>query len=84
MEGRSRLVCGVGISSENPTCVRPTRDEAWMYSAISEGMPANAIALNDSTSTPCEIADVATIPRSAVAISSVFGSNGSSARRMTD
>ncbi|MNY61594.1 hypothetical protein D3C86_1982880 [compost metagenome] len=43
-----------------------------MYSAMSEGMPAKNIALNSSTSTPCEMAEVAMIDRS-VSLSSGNG-----------
>jgi hypothetical protein len=64
--------------------MRPMRDDAWMYSAMSDGMPANAIALNVSTSTPCEIADVATIPSNASLMSSRIGSKARSALWMTD
>ena len=60
---RSRYRCGTGTNNEKPTCVRPTRDDAWMYSAMSDGMPAKNIALNSSTSTPCEMAEVAMTDR---------------------
>ena len=59
---RTGRVCAVEWESglQRPKRVlRPTRDEACIYSATSGGIPAKNIALNSSTSTPCDTADVA-------------------------
>ena len=47
--------------------MRPIRDDAWMYSAMSDGRPAKNIELSSSMSTPWETAEVATMERSSVA-----------------
>ncbi len=59
---RSRSRTGLKIMKTTPRYRRPTRDEAWMYSAIDFGIPLNTMTLRRSTSTPCETMLVATTP----------------------